>query len=135
MSEYVNTICIEPNYTPPYHTHCVTAGWGALQEGAFFSPEMPHHASVQIVPTSVCADRYVPENETKSFTSAICAAAEGKDSCQGDSGGPLACFHEGHWTLVGVVSFGAGCARPEYPGVYMRVNHFYDWIQTVIETN
>ncbi|KAH3863767.1 hypothetical protein DPMN_026767 [Dreissena polymorpha] len=33
MSEYVNTICIEPNYTAPDHSHCVTAGWGDLVEG------------------------------------------------------------------------------------------------------
>ncbi|KAH3863770.1 hypothetical protein DPMN_026770 [Dreissena polymorpha] len=33
MSEYVNTIRIEPNYTAPDHSHCVTAGWGDLVEG------------------------------------------------------------------------------------------------------
>ncbi|XP_052269153.1 tryptase-like [Dreissena polymorpha] len=48
------------------------------------------------------------------------------DGYQGDSGGPLACFHDGHWTQVGVVSGGMGCAHPRYPVLYTRVNHFYD---------
>ncbi|KAH3729979.1 uncharacterized protein LOC127852679 [Dreissena polymorpha] len=137
MSEYVNTICIEPNYTAPVHNYCVTAGWGHLVEGSFFAAEMPHHASVQIVPTSVCIDRYnLPEGDKLAIdASVICAATEGRDSCQGDSGGPLACFHDGHWTQVGVVAGGLGCANPQYPGVYTRVNFYYDWIATVIEAN
>lgn len=36
----------------------------------------------------------------------------GKDACQGDSGGPVR-FNE---TVVGVTSWGYGCAFPNYPG-------------------
>ena len=38
----------------------------------------------------------------------------GKDSCQGDSGGPMTYMG----THVGIVSWGYGCARPAYPGMY-----------------
>ena len=51
----------------------------------------------------------------------ICAADDGKDSCQGDSGGPLVALENNRYALIGVVSYGYGCAS-RYPGVYTRVD-------------
>lgn len=58
----------------------------------------------------------------------ICAgnvAEGGIDSCQGDSGGPLVSGS----TLVGITSWGEGCALPNFPGVYARVPALSDWIK------
>ena len=51
----------------------------------------------------------------------------GKDACQGNSGGPVGINLEGTDTLVGVVSWGHGCARRLKYGVYTRVSEVANW--------
>nr|XP_026654385.1 plasminogen-like [Zonotrichia albicollis] len=64
---------------------------------------------------------------------ALCAGAwaGGTDSCQGDSGGPLVCYHADtdRYYLIGIASFGVGCGRPRYPGIYVRLSQYRKWIK------
>jgi secreted trypsin-like serine protease len=64
----------------------------------------------------------------------LCARANSKDSCQGDSGGPLVIKGDGGSAdvQVGVVLWGFRCAVDPFPGVYARVSHAYEWIQTEV---
>ena len=63
----------------------------------------------------------------------ICAGylAGGKGSCNGDEGGPLVCNGE----LQGITSWGDGCAKSGYPGLYTQVCNFIDWIEMTMATN
>ncbi|KAJ3585039.1 hypothetical protein NHX12_013762 [Muraenolepis orangiensis] len=52
------------------------------------------------------------------------------DSCQGDRGGPLVCQDElGVSYLWGIVSWGAKCGEPGFPGIYTQVAHYFEWIR------
>merc|ERR1712130_626619 len=51
-----------------------------------------------------------------------------KDACQGDSGGPIVFRGNSGWELAGLVSWGVGCAKPGYAGIYTNVAHYRSWI-------
>ena len=105
-------------------------GWGALSSGGP-SPDLLHQVEVPIVSTAVCND---PTSYNGDITeNMMCAgfAAGGKDACQGDSGGPLYVpDDEGGWVEAGIVSWGIGCAAPNFYGVYTRVSQYQTWIES-----
>ena len=79
------------------------------------------------MPVDESCGNYSPSSITDAM---ICAGQSGLDSCQGDSGGPLVEKKNGDskYYLVGIVSWGRGCAAAGYPGVYARTSHFGSWI-------
>ena len=107
-----------------YIGNCIVSGWGTLTEGGS-SSNVLQYVNVPTVTDAHCREDY---GESQIDDSMICAGKSegGKDACQGDSGGPLACDNK----LTGIVSWGYGCARPHYPGVYTEVAYFVDWVQT-----
>ncbi|XP_014612565.1 PREDICTED: trypsin-1-like [Polistes canadensis] len=106
----------------------IVTGWGAVEESGSVSNTL-QEVMVPIISNSVCRSLNYPSKRITD--NMICAGyAQGnKDSCQGDSGGPLHVLNDTVHQIVGIVSWGEGCAKPKYPGVYTRVNRYLTWIQ------
>ena len=97
------------------------SGWGTEFFGSPFIP-----AQMKAVDVEAVADESCTTNGLMGFQaeSEMCAETLGGDSCQGDSGGPLfGTLADGRQVQVGIVSYGLGCATPEFPGVYGEVNN------------
>jgi secreted trypsin-like serine protease len=102
-------------------------GWGRTAEKGAPSTQLLK-AEVPYVDNATCNQ---PGSYDGSIKPTMMCAGEregGVDSCQGDSGGPLVLRSSSGPILVGVVSFGEGCARKLKYGVYTRVSEFRDWI-------
>uniref|UniRef100_I3NFV2 Plasminogen n=1 Tax=Ictidomys tridecemlineatus TaxID=43179 RepID=I3NFV2_ICTTR len=134
ITDKVIPICLpSPNYVVADRTECYITGWGETQgtSGAGFLKE----AHLPVIENKVC-NRYEYLNGRVKPTE-LCAGHldGGTDSCQGDSGGPLVCFEKDKYILQGVTSWGLGCARPNKPGVYVRVSRFVNWIEGIMRNN
>ncbi|MQS11130.1 serine protease [Streptomyces kaniharaensis] len=99
------------------------AGWGAAVEGGAQQQHLLK-ATVPYVDDATCTKAY-PGLVTAASLCAGYVDQGGVDTCQGDSGGPM--FRRdaaGGWIQVGIVSWGNGCARPGFPGVYTKVSTY-----------
>jgi trypsin len=114
----------------------VAFGYGATTEGGSGSDSLLQ-VTVPIVRLEDCRTAYsaayggseaLYQAEEIVTENMVCAGRAGKDTCQGDSGGPLAVETNGELQLVGLTSWGIGCARPGLPGVYTRAANFSRWI-------
>lgn len=127
FSNFVRPVCLsEPGLDPAPGTLCSITGWGRLESGGLL-PNVLQEALLPLVPLDLCQEQLPQYNLTELM---MCGGYEegGVDTCQGDSGGPLMTSERGHWTQLGVTSFGDGCGDPLSPGVYARVSAFTSWI-------
>lgn len=105
-------------------------GWGYNAEGGSLSEQIQMVDS-RSVTKAECAKRYARIGAELSDTM-VCAGDiynGGKDSCNGDSGGPILVKGE----QVGLVSWGVGCGRADYPGVYTSVPKLRPWIEQKLQ--
>ncbi len=104
-------------------------GWGTLTSGGSTLPDTLQTVDVNVISNSQAQSSYPQETIG---ADQIGGAAPGKDSCQGDSGGPFTVLNGSTRALAGVVSWGYGCADPQYPGMYARVSEFESWITSTM---
>ena len=111
------------------------AGWGSTSYNAandsFGTASAELRAvAVRVKPAQQCVDAY----GAKAFypQDMVCASLPHRDACAGDSGGPLVDRPGPEAVLIGVVSWGTGCAMARYPGVYSLVAHNRCWVESTI---
>ncbi|XP_045512669.1 serine protease snake-like isoform X2 [Pieris brassicae] len=145
FTKLVQPACLWTNHdTSQLGTKATLTGWGVIESGGREATPELQAADVDIIDSDECQSllRYyfnrlwwgVDLNQ-------LCAGkfAGGVDACQGDSGGPLQVkiplpiTSQGsiHY-VIGITSFGIGCAQPNIPGIYTRVSSFIDWIEDVV---
>nr|XP_014342015.1 PREDICTED: transmembrane protease serine 2 [Latimeria chalumnae] len=135
FSDTIRPVCL-PNFGQQFlpDTTCWISGWGSTREGGSSSNDMMV-ASVPIISTAECNSRLVYNGMISSTMTCAGYLIGGIDSCQGDSGGPLVTQQHSSWWLVGVTSWGEGCARRNRPGVYGKVTELLDWIYLTMQAN
>ncbi|XP_053546861.1 acrosin [Bombina bombina] len=131
FNNYTQAACLPPvSININSMTDCYIAGWGVTSEDSYEAADILQEAQVDLIPTKRC-------NSTMWYNGAVyfsnlCAGYEegGIDACQGDSGGPLMCRPKigSPFTVVGVTSWGSGCAQAQSPGIYTATQYFRNWI-------
>ncbi|XP_001976085.3 trypsin eta [Drosophila erecta] len=122
----ISSIGIRPE-RPAVGRLATVAGWGYREEWGPSSYNL-EQAQVPVVSSEQCSAIYGAGEITERMICAGYVAEGGSDACQGDTGGPLVIDGQ----LVGLVSWGRGCGRPNYPTVYCHVGSFADWIEETI---
>ncbi|KPJ19905.1 Serine protease snake [Papilio machaon] len=125
----------------------IIAGWGVVDTASNRTPSILQVATVEMMPSEEC-NNTLKSRRNRNWSHGIashqiCAGhmSGGIDACQGDSGGPLHIklqmpidikFNWRMHYVVGVTSFGYGCALANTPGVFSKVSYFIDWIENII---
>ncbi|CAH0383608.1 unnamed protein product [Bemisia tabaci] len=131
-SRNIRSICL-PSGNKAYAGKTATViGWGSLREMGP-QPAILQKVNIPVWTNQECKEKYGPAAPGGIIDTMLCAGQTAQDSCSGDSGGPLM-VEDGTWTQVGIVSWGIGCGKGQYPGVYTRVTHFMPWIKKNLKT-
>jgi len=122
FTNHIAPVCLPESSSSSYTGQTgLVSGWGTTSSGG----AQPDKLNAVGVTIRQCYG--YPANQITN--NMLCAASSGKDSCQGDSGGPLVAEEGGAYSLVGVVSWGYGCADANYPGVYAKTTSQLTWIK------
>ncbi|QPF82268.1 serine protease [Bradyrhizobium genosp. L] len=117
-----------PTLDIPPNSNATVSGWGAVVAYGAMTDRLLK-ADVPVVDNDTC-NRDAYNGDVK--IGMLCAGYRegGVDACQGDSGGPLMAKVSGVPTLIGVVSWGRGCALRLKYGVYTRVTSYAGWLKS-----
>ncbi|CAK1600806.1 unnamed protein product [Parnassius mnemosyne] len=133
---YVQPICLVDNSLRlDVGSDVFVAGWGKTLAGTRSPVKLK--LGMPIFNKAECLNKYKKLGAILTDKQICAGGAFAEDACRGDSGGPLMRKRpNGAWETVAVVSFGYGCGREGWPGVYSSVASYLDWIkETMRSTN
>ncbi|XP_071794314.1 trypsin-like [Asterias amurensis] len=134
-SQFINSVCLDAGGFDSTSI-CFVVGFGLTSENGD-SADVLQEAMVPIISNGECN---APTSYDGDITdNMLCAGyMQGRvDACQGDSGSPLVCSRReesagiDRWYLAGVASWGKGCGRANYPGVYADVARYGNWLEGI----
>ncbi len=129
-------LALDGDVIPALDADILVSGWGEYVAG---QPPLTvlRKATLDVLAAPLSDDCGSYANSDWNYRYEMCVGVTegGRDTCQGDSGGPyvsLGLDSDGDGstepTLVGVTSWGYGCALEGYPGFATRVSAYVDWI-------
>ncbi|CAB4622067.1 unannotated protein [freshwater metagenome] len=129
---------VDPADAPAVGDPIGVSGWGATSsdESDPGYPYLLRKTTLAVISNGSpdnCGD-YTASDWNSLYETCIGFAGGGKDTCWGDSGGPyvdqIDADGDGNTepTLIGVTSWGNGCADASFPGLATRVTSYLDWI-------
>ena len=107
-------------------------GFGKTSENMAKLSPLLQRAEVKLQKDSTCQS-VLGEKYNSSIMVCAGVASGDRDACDGDSGGPLYQIEASDVFLIGVTSFGEGCAREGMYGVYTRLSSYSNWISNSID--
>nr|XP_016933980.2 uncharacterized protein LOC108012952 isoform X3 [Drosophila suzukii] len=129
FSDYVQPICLPDKKAELVQDRkCTISGWGSIKSGVSTPAQVLGSAELPILADNVCKQSNVYGSAMAEGMFCAGSMDESVDACEGDSGGPLVCSDDDGETLYGLISWGQHCGFKNRPGVYVRVNHYIDWI-------
>jgi len=132
VHQHIRPICLPLNDENSYQDMmAIATGWGHIKHEGVGSPVLLE-VYLKVLSNNICMEDY-HWSDGSITDQMLCAYSTGKDTCQSDSGGPLITrgSEVENYELIGVTSFGEGCAFLNWPGVYARVTKQLNWISEV----
>ncbi|XP_004400954.1 PREDICTED: transmembrane protease serine 12 [Odobenus rosmarus divergens] len=130
-TDYIQPICLPFDVFQKLdqNTKCFISGWGRTEEGGNVTDVLQeaevHYISRKICDSEQSYGKIIPNTS-------FCAGDEDGifDTCRGDSGGPLMCYLPEHkrFFVMGITSYGYGCGRKNFPGVYCGPSFYQKWL-------
>uniref|UniRef100_A0A8C6WD86 Serine protease 42 n=1 Tax=Nannospalax galili TaxID=1026970 RepID=A0A8C6WD86_NANGA len=134
----IHPICIPSETFVKTGTLCWVTGWGKTAPGVSGIPaEILQEVEQNVILYQECnkiLQKATSSSKDVVFKGMVCGYKDnsGKGSCEGDSGGPMSCELNETWVQLGIVSWGIGCGRKGYPGVYTDVSVYSKWLRAVV---